>query len=177
MISVLDYGVGNIGSIANMFRYLSIKFSIINTPEEVEQAEKLILPGVGAFDHAMERLEESNLMDALNKLALQDKKPVLGICLGMQLLLEKSEEGKKPGLGWIKGEVLKFDSSLGIKVPHMGWNQVAQKVDHPLWQGIEDQARFYFVHSYYVAANHDFVMGQTHYGVDLAAAIGLLVDC
>jgi len=155
MLVIVDYGVGNLASVANMFAKAGVKNVLISKKkEEIEKAEKLLLPGVGAFDAGMGELNRSGLVDVLNKKVLLEKTPVLGICLGMQLLTKGSEEGKLPGLGWIDAYTYKFDftqeqSLSGLKVPHMGWNFVYPQNNNPLITSSEQQ-RFYFVHSYYV---------------------------
>jgi glutamine amidotransferase len=155
MIVIVDYGIGNLASVQNMFKKIGIKDVVISGNKEViARATKLLLPGVGAFDAGMKNLEDSGLIPLLNKKVLEEKVPVLGICLGMQLLTKKSEEGHKPGLGWIDAETVKFrpDPSLKLKVPHMGWNYIQINRDNKLLDGT-DKSRFYFVHSYYVKCN------------------------
>ncbi|WP_424963344.1 imidazole glycerol phosphate synthase subunit HisH [Ekhidna sp.] len=152
MIAILDYGVGNLGSIKNMLKKVGQKAEIVSTSEGIENADKFILPGVGSFDNGIKRLRESEFYDRFTKSVIVDKKPVLGICLGFQLLFESSEEGKEPGLGWLKGEVVKFDSSKlssELKIPHMGWNEVISDQNFSLIEGLITP-RFYFVHSYHV---------------------------
>lgn len=175
MIIIVDYGLGNLSSIKNMLRRLGHKAEISGDPATILAADKLILPGVGAYDHGMRNIAERGLRDALDRKALTERVPVLGICLGMQLLFEGSEEGTEPGLGWIPGRATLFRFPEGaerLKVPHMGWNEVAQAVKHPLWHDIPDHARFYFVHSYYIEAGKpQQVVGRGHYGKDFAAAL------
>lgn len=152
MIVIIDYGIGNLASVLNMFRKIGVRdVKISGKPEEIGTATKLLLPGVGAFDAGMSQLEQSGLVPVLNKKVLEEKTPILGICLGMQLLTKRSEEGVKPGLGWIDAETLKFnlDPSLKLKVPHMGWDYIHVKRDNKLVD-MESRNRFYFVHSYYV---------------------------
>ena len=174
MITIIDYGMGNLGSIKNMLRYLGCDSVISRDFQAISEAGKLILPGVGAFDSGMENLEKFGLKDVLDKKVLGEKTPILGICLGMQLFTESSEEGRKKGLGWIQAETLKFnfkDSGSKNLVPHMGWNRVRQSRDHPLWHGIEDGSRFYFVHSYYVElTDPELLAGACDYGSTFAAA-------
>jgi glutamine amidotransferase len=152
MITIIDYGIGNIGSIKNMLKKIGVKSEITNNLDLIEKAEKLILPGVGAFDYGMEQLEKYNLIPILNKKVKIEKKPILGICLGMQLMTEKSEEGGRKGLGWIKGETVKFklDDKLNLKVPHMGWNEIVKHKESKLLSDLPSASKFYFVHSYYV---------------------------
>ena len=155
MITIVDYEMGNPKSIMNMLSRLGIKSQLSRNLSDISQASKLILPGVGAFDAAMRNLKKFDLINPLNKKALEEKIPILGICLGMQVLTDSSEEGSEKGLGWIDAQTKKFDSSLGIKVPHMGWNYVAPKTNSPICKELNHKSRFYFVHSYYVQTNND----------------------
>ena len=155
MITIVDYEMGNPKSIMNMLSRLGIKSQLSRNLDDISQARKLILPGVGAFDAAMRNLKKFNLINSLNKKALEEKIPILGICLGMQVLTHSSEEGSEKGLGWIDAQTKKFDSSLGIKVPHMGWNYVLPKTNSPICKELNHKSRFYFVHSYYVQTNND----------------------
>ncbi len=150
MICIIDYGLGNIGSILNMLKYMGINAVSSSDPEIIHTATHLILPGVGSFDSGINKLKEKGLAEVLNREVLDVKKPVLGICLGAQLMLDSSTEGSQPGLGWIKGNCLKFDTALGIKIPHMGWNTLDRIYDNCLFTGLPGYPpRFYFVHSYY----------------------------
>jgi glutamine amidotransferase len=175
MITIIDYKMGNLGSIANMIKKIGGKSMITSDINEIANAEKLILPGVGAFDNAMTNLNEMNLLSVLNKKALEDKIPVLGICLGMQLLTNSSEEGTKPGLGWIDAEVVKFrfeGTNKKLKIPHMGWNTVEIKGTHPLFSDMYPEPRFYFVHSFYAKCkSQDNELTRTEYGFSFASAI------
>ncbi len=152
MIVIIDYGIGNLASVLNMFRKIGVRdVKVSGNPEEIAAAAKLLLPGVGAFDAGMSQLEQSGLVPVLNKKVLEEKTPILGICLGMQLLTKRSEEGVKPGLGWIDAETVKFnlDPALKLKVPHMGWDYIHVNRANKLVD-TESRNRFYFVHSYYV---------------------------
>jgi glutamine amidotransferase len=154
LISILDIGIGNTASVLNMVRRAGGDAKLSSSPEHVRGASAVILPGVGAFDHGMRKLNESGLLDALESEVIGNKLPFLGICLGMQLLFEKSDEGQSPGLGWLAGTVTKFDfTSLGsekrLKVPHMGWNCVQDR-DRIADESLSEQNRFYFVHSFHV---------------------------
>jgi glutamine amidotransferase len=172
MIAIVDYGVGNLGSIRNMFKRVGLEAQIVSEPDLLAQARKIILPGVGAFDYAMERLDASGLRPVLESKALEEKVPVLGICLGMQLLTEGSDEGKRPGLGWIKARAERFPEGGGLKIPHMGWNLVTRSRRSPLTEGLEDDARFYFVHSYAVSVKDEADSILTcDYGIRFEAAI------
>ena len=155
MIGIISYGCGNILSIKNMLDYLRIKSFIIDSPDQIKEATKLILPGVGSFDNGIQKLLDGLWIKELEKHVLIDKKPVLGICLGMQLMCNSSEEGHLEGLGWVDAKVLKFDSK-NIKVPHMGWNEVEIFKDTLFKNNL--RYRFYFVHSYYVSCESNEVI-------------------
>lgn len=153
MVTIIDYHCGNLGSIANMLKKLGYPSEIVTTPQKVMSAEKLILPGVGSFDYGMSKLKELGLLDALNQKVLFETTPVLGICLGAQLMCKSSEEGVLPGLGWVDAHVVKFPTELnGVRytVPHMGWDHVKTEKPSKLFEGLEN-ARFYFVHSYSIS--------------------------
>lgn len=175
MIGIVDYGSGNIQAIANIYNRLNIPFRIIQEPDELKIANHLILPGVGAFDATMKELNESGLREALDEEVLIKRKPVLGVCVGMQILAESSEEGTMPGLGWIQGKVNKFDvTKLTEKpfLPHMGWNTVDPKIHHALFRDIDYELGFYFVHSYYFEPAHvKNILGTSFYGEAFASAV------
>jgi glutamine amidotransferase len=173
MITIVDYGMGNLGSVCNMFKRIGVETKVSGVSSEIANAEKILLPGVGAFDAAMQKIDECGLKEVLNKKALEDKIPVLGICLGMQLLTRSSEEGKLPGLGWINARTLKFQfTDPSLKVPHMGWNSVIPVKTHPVIENLPEDPRFYFVHSYYVSAANDAdVLTKTHYGIDFHSMV------
>jgi imidazole glycerol-phosphate synthase subunit HisH len=174
MITVIDYGMGNLGSVANMFKRVGAACEITGDPEKISKAKKILLPGVGAFDSAMERINNSGLLPILNDKALKEKIPVLGICLGMQLLTKGSEEGKLPGLGWIDAETMAFKRRTPpeLKVPHMGWNIAQITEPCSLTADFEGEIKFYFVHSYYVkAVNPRHAMMKTVYGVEFDSAL------
>jgi glutamine amidotransferase len=175
MISLIDYGVGNINAFLNIFKQLGIAANKVSTAEEVKRASKLILPGVGAFDDAMQRLNDSGMRDALQQAVIVDNIPVIGICVGMQMLANRSDEGVMPGLGWINGEVKRFDPATInhiTKFPHMGWNDVKPVRESPLFSGLETGARFYFLHSfYYQCAQEADVLATSAYGLQFASAI------
>lgn len=169
MITIINYGMGNLGSVQNMFKRIGVPSEITGDTAEIARATKLLLPGVGAFDAAMDRIAESGLREIMDKKVLQDKIPTLGICLGMQLLTSSSEEGVKAGLGWIPAKTYKFhfppDSKL--KIPHMGWNRVFVKKKSPLLDDLPEEPRFYFVHSYYIKCEDEAnVLTTTSYGHD-----------
>ncbi len=172
MITIVDYGMGNLGSILNMFKRIGARARISANPLDLEHAEKILLPGVGAFDGAMERINSGGFREVLDRKALVERIPVLGICLGMQLLTRSSEEGRIAGLGWISAETRRFPQSNRLKVPHMGWNAVNPLRGSPLTMGLAPGARYYFVHSFYVRVDHDEdSVLQTHYGVTFDAAV------
>jgi glutamine amidotransferase len=176
VIVVIDYGMGNLGSIANMFKKVGLKATVTSDPTVIEQAAKLVLPGVGAFDNGMAKLHELGLIPVLNVKVLQDKTPILGLCLGMQLFTRSSEEGALPGLGWLDAETVRFkfdQSQAGLKIPHMGWNTIQVRQPGPVFDGIDAEPRFYFVHSYHVVCRCDRdVLATTHYGYEFASAVG-----
>jgi glutamine amidotransferase len=173
-ISVIDYGCGNLASVVNMIHYVGGKAQVITAPHELERAKKLILPGVGAFDHGMSNLQEKGWISPLRSAVFERKLPIMGICLGMQLLTRGSEEGQEPGLGWIDAQARLFrPTDTRLKVPHMGWTEVIQsRADEllPLPLPLSPR-RFYFVHSYRVeCTNPDDVLLQSHYGETFVAA-------
>jgi len=174
MITVVDYGMGNMGSLLNMFKRIGVKACVETDPESIRQAEKLVLPGVGAFDAAMERINNTpGLRKELDRKALIDRIPVLGVCLGMQLLTRGSEEGELPGLGWIPADTTRFPKVNGLKVPHMGWNVAQAHTPNVLTADLGSEPRYYFVHSYCVHVDdpaHSLM--KTHYGIDFDSAIG-----
>jgi glutamine amidotransferase len=175
MIVIIDYGMGNLGSIANMFKKVGAESVVTNDVPTIERASKLVLPGVGAFDNGMKKLNDLRLPLVLKKKVTEDKTPVLGICLGMQLLTKGSEEGDLPGLGWIDAETVKFrfdKSDTTLKIPHMGWNSVTLKHKSRIFEEMDEEPRFYFVHSYYVRCNDTSdELATTHYGRDFTSAI------
>lgn len=168
MIVIIDYKMGNVGSVLNMLKKIGVKSKISSNHEEIINAKKIILPGVGSYDAGIKKLKEDNLFDLLNYLVVEKKIPILGICLGMQLLFKTSEEGSLNGFGWIKGEVLNFKNKISdsLKVPHMGWNNLMISKENKLFKNFEKDPRFYFVHSYYVkVGNKSNSISSTNYGI------------
>lgn len=174
MIAIIDYGIGNLASVLNMFKKIGVRdVTITNNHKIIQEADKILLPGVGSFDAGMLNLESSGLISVLNKKVLDDKVPTLGICLGMQLLTLRSEEGVKKGLGWIEAETIKFklDPSLKLKVPHMGWNYIHVNKENPLVE-VNNRNRFYFVHSYHVKCfNESDSLATSNFGTDFTCMI------
>jgi glutamine amidotransferase len=175
MISILNYGVGNIQAIANIYKRLNIPARIASTAEDLAGAERIILPGVGAFDWAMARLDNSGMRAALDNLVLSKGRPVLGICVGMQMMAKRSDEGLRDGLGWIDAEVKKFDCaapSHRTYLPHMGWNDVEPRTHDGLFKDIGATGRFYFLHSYYFAPkDRNNILAVTDYGGAFASSV------
>jgi len=175
MIAIVDYGLGNIRAFANVYKNLNVPFKIVSNSESLKNAKKIILPGVGAFDQAMKLLDDSGMRALLDELVLKDQIPVLGICVGMQMLAKSSEEGFLPGLGWIKGIVKKFDSSTlthSTHLPHMGWNNVIPKNECTLLGKLDKESRFYFLHSYYFQCDdNNNIAAVANYGIQFACAV------
>ena len=156
MITIIDYGVGNIKAFYNIFSKLSVNVKIAQKPEDLLNATKLILPGVGHFDYAMKRFSDSGMLKVVDDMVMNHNIPILGICVGMQMLAKSSEEGVMPGLGWIDATVKKIDADLltqTTRLPHMGWNDVSVKIKNPLLKNLDFNSRFYFLHSYYFNPN------------------------
>jgi glutamine amidotransferase len=175
MIAIVDYGLGNIRAFANIFKNLDVPTRIARTAAELEGAEKIILPGVGAFDHAMERLDASGMRDTLNSLVVDRKRPVLGICVGMQILASSSEEGRLSGLGWIPGAVRRIhfaETGAGAILPHMGWNNVQATGMSPIMNELGADPIFYFLHSYYFdCQDPGHSIAEAEYGARFTCAV------
>lgn len=175
MIAIVNYGLGNIQAFANIYKRLNIDASIASSPEELLATDRIILPGVGAFDWAMTRLNESGMRGALEKEVIGNGKPVLGICVGMQMMAKRSDEGGLAGLGWIDAEVRKFDTASFTQkthLPHMGWNDVTPLKKDGLFNNLDSGARFYFLHSYYFAPHApETVLAVTDYNGQYASAV------
>ena len=174
MITIVDYGVGNVRAFLNVYRRLNIEVKAATKAEELRNTSKVILPGVGSFDRAMERLAQSGMREALDDLALRQRVPILGVCVGMQMLGRASDEGKLPGLSWIDGRVKALESLMPVErlpVPHMGWNDVRPVARNKLLDRLDSGARFYFLHSYYFQCDREEdTIAVSNYGVDFASA-------
>jgi len=176
MLTIIDYGIGNLTSIQNMLKKAGYPNAIISKKEaDIAAADKLILPGVGHFDYGMGQLRQADFFDTLNRRVLEDKIPILGICLGAQLLTEGSEEGDSPGLGWIKAKTIRFraeEIGNGLKVPHMGWGDISIKKESLLLKDLPEEPRFYFVHTYHIVCENpaDELVGG-HYGYEFTAGV------
>ncbi len=175
MISIIDYGLGNIGAFLNMYKRMNVPAKAVRTADELADATRIVLPGVGAIDHAMELLDASGMRPLLEEKVTGDKVPVVGICVGMQILADTSEEGQGRGLGWVPGTVRHFRSMPtpdDLPLPHMGWNDVALANDGGLFKGLEQDARFYFLHSfYYEPADAADSAATATYGAPFACAV------
>ena len=176
MLGIVNYGLGNVQAFANVYKNANIPHQVCSRPEELAGASRIILPGVGAFDQAMHQLNESGMREALDERVLRDKIPVLGVCVGMQMMGRSSDEGSSPGLGWIDGLVRRIDTSaLPHKpaLPHMGWNDVRPLRSGGLFDGLEEGAVFYFLHSFCFACDDDdSVLAETNYGGRLTSSVG-----
>ena len=176
MIAIVDYGLGNVKAFANVYKKLGLPVTIASTATDLDGAAKVILPGVGAFDQAMAKLEASGMRAALDDLVLVRGVPALGVCVGMHMFAERSEEGTGAGLGWLPAEVKKFQPVEGQErtcIPHMGWNDVKAVGDSPLLANLGRDGRFYFLHSYYFACGDDaHILAVTDYGGEFACAVG-----
>ena len=177
MMTILDYGLGNIRAFANVYRRLNVDVQYASNEGDLLKASKIILPGVGAFDHAINKLNESGLRDCLENLVINKNIPVLGVCVGMQILAQSSEEGSKAGLGWIKASVKRFETSewaldSNYPIPHMGWNNLTSKRDTALLANLDELKRFYFLHSYYMQCEENAdLIATANYGLDFACII------
>lgn len=174
MITLVDYGLGNIQAFANIYRRLGLTVATARTAEELDGARKIVLPGVGAFDWAMSKLNASGMREKLDEMVLERGSDVIGVCVGMQMMAKRSDEGQLPGLGWIDAEVIRFDTSTfnqRTHLPHMGWNDVEVAAADPLFREI-DAPRYYFLHSYHVVPKlDDYVLATASYGGRFVAAV------
>jgi len=175
MLTIIDYKAGNVRSIQNMLKKIGVKSLISDKIEDIQNADKLILPGVGSFDYGMEQLEKSGLIEILNKKVMDDKSPILGICLGVQLMTMSSEEGSKQGLGWFDASTVRFDKSKipeNYKIPHMGWAEVEYNKNSKLFSDYAEIPRFYFVHSFHLQTNIESeILATANYGYNFVAAL------
>jgi glutamine amidotransferase len=175
MITIINYGVGNLFAFQNVYKRLNISTKIAKTSKDLEDAKKLILPGVGSFDYAMSQLNNSGMREKLDELVTEKHIPIIGICVGMQMMGNSSDEGKLEGLRWIDADILKFDENLinhRTKLPHMGWNDVFPVSDNPLFDGLEKDAIFYFLHSFYFKCNNPKdSIAVTDYGLSFSSAV------
>jgi len=175
MIVIIDYGIGNGGSILNMLDKIGAKAKMSSGLYDIEGADKLILSGVGAFDSCVRKLSDMNLIPLLNRKVLEDKAPILGVCLGMQVMTKRSEEGNLPGIGWFEARTVKFkfdDPGENMRIPHIGWNTIQIKRNNVLFEGLDHNCRFYFMHSYHVVCDRqDDVLAETFYGREFNSVI------
>jgi len=175
MITIIDYGVGNLKSIKNMLKKIGVNAVITNDPQIVDEASHIILPGVGAFDYGMNQLTKSGLIPVLNQKVIEKQTPTLGICLGAQMLGNNSEEGINKGLGWIDMDVIKFDSNKldnSLKVPHMNWNEITLKHNSTIFSDLDNTSRFYFVHSYHMSPkSKENILCTSSYGYEFASGV------
>lgn len=175
MVVIVDFGIGNLGSIKNILRRIGVDSIISSDSNDILSADKLILSGVGSFDHGMVQLHKSGLLPYLNEKVIQKETPILGICLGVQLFTQRSEEGQEPGLGWIEGETIGFDRSRlqpGHKIPHMGWTEVYGRKESRLFSGMYENSRFYFVHSFHLKlSNEQDQLLLADYGYEFTAGV------
>lgn len=172
MIVIVDYGVGNLRSISNMLRKVGAPARVSHDPAEIAAADKLLLPGVGHFDHAMRMLRQTGLQDCLDRFALESRRPVLGICLGAQILGKGSEEGDASGLGWLDMECRRLPETEEHRVPHMGWNQIALRRDCALFPDLQPDSRYYFAHSYYMECTDPAdAVAVTRHGLEFTCVV------
>ena len=174
MITIINYGLGNIAAFLNVFKRLDIPASIATNPDQIKDAKKIILPGVGSYDYALKLLKRSRMKETLEEKVLNQGVPVLGVCVGMQIMSRLSEEGNDSGLNWIPGEVLKFKESdipFRTKTPHMGWNEVKPLSNNELFKGLGQNPEFYFLHSYYYSTERSYSISQTIHGIEFTSAI------
>jgi imidazole glycerol-phosphate synthase subunit HisH len=175
MIGIVDYGLGNIRAFANVYKRSNVPCKIVAAREDLPAVDKIILPGVGAFDHAMTLLNKSGLRPELERKVFEQHTPLLGVCIGMHMLADRSEEGKLPGLGWIKGRVNRMDTTMithQTRLPHMGWNEVHPSDNEPLFRDLRSGSRYYFLHSYcFHSDNSNESIAITEYGVEFTSAV------
>lgn len=174
MITIVNYGLGNIGAFESVYKRMNVPTTVATRAGDLNDATHVILPGVGTFDHAMELLNTSGLRDPLDDLVAKGDAIVLGVCVGMQILAESSEEGTASGLAWVNGKVRRLSSqpaAAALSMPHMGWNDVQPRVGETLFKGSNEALRFYFLHSYYLDCDDALVAARASYGIDFACAV------
>ena len=173
MIKIIDYGVGNIKAFVNLYKRLGIEIDIASNYKSLNNASKLILPGVGHFDYAMNKFNESGMMEKVNDLVMNKKVPVLGICVGMQIMAVSSDEGSKKGLGWIDAHVKKIDiKNNNFRLPHMGWNNIIINKNDDILKNLDNNSRFYFLHSYYFnCTNENNIIAFSNYGSNFPSIV------
>ena len=175
MIAIINYGVGNIRAFVNIYKQLDIPVKIASSESDLSDVSKLILPGVGNFDYAMTRFLESGMYEKVNKLVTDDKVPIAGVCVGMQMMAKSSDEGKLNGLGWIDATVKKFDEKqdfLPLPIPHMGWNDLSSISNNPILTNLHENAKFYFLHSYYLkCVSNNYTIATSEYGIKFSCAV------
>jgi imidazole glycerol-phosphate synthase subunit HisH len=175
MITIIDYGLGNIRAFINVYERLNIKINIAHNTSDIKNANKLILPGVGSFDYAMSQLNNSGMREDLEEQVINQHVPIIGICVGMQMMAKSSDEGKLPGLGWFDAKVKIIDTAqipYKTRLPHMGWNTIKPLGQNRLLDQLNDQSRFYFLHSYYFSCNHiEDIIAKTEYGIVYTSAV------
>lgn len=175
MLTIIDYGIGNLSSIKNMLKKGGYRDVLISSKKkDIESATKLILPGVGHFDYGMNKLRNADFFQSLNHQVLEKKIPILGICLGAQLLTEGSEEGEQPGLGWIKGKTIRFQEekmTTNLKIPHMGWSDITIEKESLLFENMYEEPRFYFVHSYHIECEKEDILTSSRYGYTFTGGV------
>lgn len=172
MVHIIDYGAGNLGSILNMMKRVGSEAVLVSNPKNLVNATKIILPGVGHFDQGMKQLHNSGMVELLHEKVMAEKVPILGICLGAQMMCKGSEEGNLPGLSWFDAEVQKFIPMENLRVPHMGWNYVNQVKQNAIGENMSADPRFYFVHSYHMVSNNaDDILFKTNYGYDFVSGL------
>jgi imidazole glycerol-phosphate synthase subunit HisH len=173
MIAIINYGVGNLASVLNMFKRIGADAVITSDVSEIKKADKILLPGVGHFDSCMQRFNESGLRPVVEQKAFEEKAPLLGICVGAQMMTRGSEEGAEKGLGWVNADTIrfKFDEQSKLKIPNMGWNELIISKPSPLWNDLNEDARFYFAHSFHFKFDdEEMVTGKANYGYEYAVA-------
>jgi len=172
MILIVDYGMGNLRSVQKAFERINVNAKISSAVDEILHADKLVLPGLGHFEKGINNLKERKQFDALHKAVIDNKVPILGICLGMQLMTGFSEEGNVPGLGWINAKTKRFSfSDHAVKIPHMGWNNLEIISEHPLFKHLNSSNFFYFVHSYYVLCENSIdILAETSYNISFVSS-------